>query len=105
VSFSTAPGTSPTNMATALNEFRSLDYDNIPFQDLARFVVSTIDLIDLLVETGFSDHGAERAARRFLTTLSEKDYGSATETDVEQWRTWYDEWHPAALAERNASGN
>jgi hypothetical protein len=90
--------------AAALDAFRSLDYDEIDVHDMTTFVRATIDLLELLQEEGWTDHGAKRAARRFLTTLSGKDYGSATETDIQQWRDWYDEWFIEFLAERSESG-
>lgn len=90
--------------AVALDAFRGLDYDKIDVPDMTTFVGATLDLLELLQDEGWTDHGAKRAAQRFLTTLSGKDYGSATETDIQQWRDWYDEWLIEFPAERSETG-
>ncbi len=90
--------------AAALDAFRSLDYDEIDVPEMTTFVGATLDLLELLQDEGWTDHGAKRAAQRFLTTLSGKDYGSATEADIQQWRDWYDEWLIEFPAERSESG-
>jgi hypothetical protein len=84
------------NRKAALDAFRTLDYGLIHPAVLADFAAATIDMLDLLIEKGWTDHGAKSAARRFLETLSGEDFGGSSADDVEQWRGWLDEWRDDA---------
>jgi hypothetical protein len=81
-------------VAAAMDAFRELDRDAVSPADARHFLEKVIDLVAYLVETGFTPHGADHAARRLLTAYAGTDYGIATADDVAEWRAWLEDWSP-----------
>jgi hypothetical protein len=81
-------------VAAAMDAFRGLDHGGVSPADTRDFLGKVIDLVAYLVDTGFTPHGADHAARRVLTAFSGTDYGIATEDDVAEWRAWLQDWSP-----------
>lgn len=81
--------------AVAIDAFRGLDDDEIDAVQTVAFLESVINLVEYLVETGFSPHKADVAARRLLEAYAGKNFGVATMDDVAEWREWLAEWESA----------
>jgi hypothetical protein len=88
-------GTSAVDLAlkaAAMDEFRGLDPDDLPFEHREAMLAAAVEVVAYLVDTGYTPHGADQAARRLLTAYSGTDFGAATLEDVGEWRTWLGGW-------------
>jgi hypothetical protein len=78
--------------AVAMDEFRGLDPDLLPFAHREAMLAAAVEVVAYLVDTGYTPHGADQAARRLLTAYSGTDFGAATLEDVGEWRAWLEGW-------------
>lgn len=78
--------------AVAMDELRGLDPDLLPFEHRKAMLAASVEVVAYLVETGYTAHGADQAARRLLTAYSGIDFGAAAPEDVGQWRAWLEGW-------------
>lgn len=78
--------------AVAMDEFRSLDPGDVPFEHRRAMLENAVEVISHLVDTGHTPHGADQAARRLLTAYSGTDFGAATVQDLDEWRAWLQGW-------------
>jgi hypothetical protein len=78
--------------AVAMDEFRDLDPDLLPFDHREAMLTAVVEVVAYLVDTGYTPHGADQAARRLLTAYSGTDFGAATLEDVGEWRAWLEGW-------------
>jgi len=78
--------------AAAMDAFRRLDDEAISEDDTRIFLRRVIAVVQELVESGNSPHGADVAARRVLEAYAGVNHGVATEDDVDQWQEWLSGW-------------
>jgi hypothetical protein len=78
--------------AVAMDEFRALIPGDLPSEQEVAMLEAAVGVIAYLVETGYTPHGADQAARRLLTAYSGTDFGAATTEDVGEWRAWLEGW-------------
>ncbi|MFH1331503.1 MAG: hypothetical protein ABIJ48_12775 [Actinomycetota bacterium] len=78
--------------AVAMDESRGLDPGDLSFGHRRAMLEAALEVIAYLVETGYTPHGADQAARRLLTAYSGTDFGAAAQEDVDEWRAWLDGW-------------
>jgi hypothetical protein len=64
----------------------------VGFADTRAMLEATIDLVDYLVDKGYTPYGADVAARRLLQARSGLSHGVGTPADVEKWRDWLAGW-------------
>jgi hypothetical protein len=88
-------GTSAIDLAlkaVAMDEFRALEPEGLSFEHRRAMLEAAVEVVAYLVDTGYTPHGADRAARRLLTSYSGTDFGAATPDDVGEWRAWLEGW-------------
>jgi hypothetical protein len=78
--------------AVAMDEFRALAPGDLLSEHKVAMLEAAIDVVAYLVETEYTPHGADQAARRLLTAYSGTDFGTATTDDVGEWRAWLEGW-------------